>query len=122
MLIMKIDSYRFGQIIIDGKAYDYDVVLVGKEVRRWVRKESHHVLWEDVEGLLDLKPEVVIFGTGSMEVMKVPPEVVSRLQEQGIEVIVERTGRAVEVYNEISKDLPRQQAGKKVVAALHLTC
>ncbi len=112
---MKIDSYRFGQIVIDGKVYEHDVVLAGKEVRRWVRKESHHVFWEDVEGLLDLKPEVVIFGTGAMGVMNVPPEVVSRLQEQGIEVIVERTGKACEVYNEISKE-------KKVVAVLHLTC
>ncbi len=112
---MKIEKYRFGEITVDGKVYNHDVVLVGGEVRRWVRKESHNVLWEEVSPLLDFEPEVIIVGTGSGGVMGVSPEIVSKLRERGVEVIVERTGRAVEIYNKISKE-------KRVAAVLHLTC
>ncbi len=112
---MKVDSYRFGEITINGKTYDHDVVLVGEEVRRWVRQESHNVLWSEGENLLESQPEAIIFGTGSVGVMNVPSSVVSNLQDQGVEVIVERTGKAAEIFNRVSKK-------KKVVAALHLTC
>lgn len=95
---MKIEAYRFGEIEIDGKLFDYDVVSAGSEVKRWTRKESHNVLWGEVKGLLDFAPEVV-----------------DKIRDQGVKVIVERTGRAVEVYDKISKE-------KKVAAALHLTC
>jgi len=113
--LMKIEAYRFGEIKIDGKVYNHDVVLIGGEVRRWVRKESHNVLWEEVSGFLDFELDVIIIGTGSVGVMKISPAVVSKLREQGVEVIVERTEKAVEVYNKISKE-------KRVAAVLHLTC
>jgi len=112
---MKIEAYRFGEIIVDGKVYDHDVILSGSEVRRWVRRESHNASWEEVEDLLELKPEVVIFGTGAMGVMRVPSEVIDKLRSQGVEVVIEQTERAVEIYNQLSRE-------KKVVAALHLTC
>jgi len=112
---MKIDSYRFGEIKIDGKVYDHDVILSGSKVRRWVRQESHNVLWEEAGGLLGLRPKVIVIGTGAVGVMNVPPEVVDRLRHRGVEVTVERTGKACEIFNKISKE-------KKVVAVLHLTC
>jgi len=113
--LMEIEAYCFGEIKIDGKVYDHDVILAGSEVRRWVRKESHNVLWEEVENLLDFSPEVIIIGTGSVGVMKVSPKIIAKLRERGVEVVVERTGRASEIFDEFSKK-------KKVVAALHLTC
>ena len=112
---MKIEAYRFGEIEIDGKVYEHDVILTGSEVRCWIRKESHNVFWEEVAGLLDFSPEVIVIGTGAVGVMNVPPKVVDRLRHRGVGVIVERTGKACEIFNETSKE-------KKVAAALHLTC
>ena len=47
--------------------------------------------------------------------MKVSKETVSHLEAKGIMVYVERTGKAVELFNELQKN-------KTVIAALHLTC
>lgn len=38
---MRIDSYRFGGIVIGGKVYNHDVTLVDEKVKCWVRKGSH---------------------------------------------------------------------------------
>lgn len=47
--------------------------------------------------------------------LAVPPETLRFLESEGMAVKVERTGRAVELFN-------RSTGGKKVIAALHLTC
>jgi hypothetical protein len=47
--------------------------------------------------------------------MEVPTETRQRLQEAGVVVIAEPTGRACEIYNRL-----RQK--HRVAAALHLTC
>jgi hypothetical protein len=47
--------------------------------------------------------------------MEVPKETVDYLESQGITVYVEKTGRAVELFNTQPED-------KIVVGAFHLTC
>jgi hypothetical protein len=47
--------------------------------------------------------------------MKVPNELRKKLAQQHIEVIVEKTGKAVELFNTLGNS-------KKVIAAFHLTC
>ena len=112
---MKIDSYRFGQITVDGRSYGHDVVLTSAGARPWVRAQSHSLLREEAEPFLESDPEVVIIGTGAMGVMEVSSEAISCLEAAGVEVVVTRTGRACDLFNEL--------IGKKdLVAALHLTC
>jgi len=60
------------------------------------------------------KPEVLIIGTGMYGAMEVPEETREYIRSKGVEIIVEKTKKACELFNEL-KD-------KKVVAALHLTC
>jgi hypothetical protein len=50
-----------------------------------------------------------------MGVMKVPKELKKQLEEKNIELYVERTGKAVEVFNSADKS-------KNVIGAFHLTC
>ena len=113
---MNIDSYSFGRIVIDGKIYTSDVIIYpGRVDASWWRKKGHLLQLVDVEEMLKAKPEVLIIGSGYAGVMRVPREIIERIVKQGIEVIVERTSKAVKVYND-------SHHVKTVIAALHITC
>ena len=115
---MHIDSYSFGSIEIDGNVYSTDVILLGGEVKGpWWREAGGHVYAaEDFEELLAAAPEVVILGTGYFGRVKVLDETLTALAEAGSEIVVERTGGAVECFNRFAEE------GRDVAAALHLTC
>ena len=113
---MKIDSYSFGRIVIDGKSYTADVIIYPDRVDAgWWRQEGHLLQFPDVEEALRAKPEVFIIGTGYAGVMRVPKETIDRIANQGIEVKVERTEKAAAEYNAL-------QYKRTVIAALHITC
>jgi len=112
---MKIDSYFFGRIVINGKSYMKDVIIFPDRVfSPWWRKEGHLLHMEDLEEVVNEKPDILIIGRGYAGVMRVPEGLVSELEAMGMEVIVSRTPSAVDIFNNIE--------GKKAVAALHLTC
>ena len=111
-----IDSYDFGRIVVDGKAYTSDMIIFPDKVKdNWWRKEGHALHIEDIESVIKEKPEVLIVGTGNYGLLKVLQETKEYIESKGIELIVEPTEKACEMYNEVSKD-------KKAVAVLHLTC
>ena len=113
---MKIDSYSFGRIVINGKTYTSDVIIYpGRVDALWRRKEGHLLQLADLAEALQAKPDMLVIGTGYAGVMRVPQETVDRIARQGIEVKVERTSKAVEMLNDL-------QGAKTVIAALHLTC
>ena len=113
---MKIDSYSFGRIVINGKTYTSDVILYpGRVDASWWRKEGHLLQFADVEEALQAKPDVLVIGTGYAGVMRVPRETIDRIAAKGIEVKVERTSKAVALFNDL-------QDGRTVIAALHITC
>lgn len=113
---MTITHYSFGKIIINGKTYTSDVIIYPKRVDpSWWRKEGHYLQTEDLEDAINLKPDTLIIGTGQSGVMQVPQKTIKYLKSKGIEVYVERTEKAVEMFNEKTE-------GKRVIAALHLTC
>lgn len=112
-----IDSYNFGEIVIDGRRYFRDLILFPERVESgWWRREGHNLSVEDLEEVLKEKPEILIVGTGYAGLMKVSKEVRDRVKALGIELIVQRTEEACRTYNNLI------QSGRKVVAALHLTC
>jgi hypothetical protein len=113
---MKIDSYSFGRIVINGTTYTSDVIIYSNRVdAAWWRNEGHLLQLADVEDVLRAKPDVLVIGTGYAGVMRVPCETIDRIVAQGIEVKVERTSNAVRVYNDL-------QGTRTVIAALHITC
>ncbi len=114
---MKIDSYSFGRIVIEGRAYTSDVIIFRDRVdASWWRKEGHRLQPDDIAEALNEHPDVLIIGTGFAGVMAVPKEVVEHIASYGTEVKIERTAKAVELYNAL------QGKKKHVIAALHLTC
>jgi len=112
-----IESYDFGRIVIDGVAYTSDVMVMGEKVMAgWWRKEGHLLHIEDIDGCLEeFLPQVVIVGTGYNGMMRVPEETKQYFQKEGIELMVERTERACELFNRLA-------GSKRTLAALHLTC
>ncbi len=113
---MKIESYSFGKIVIDGITYKSDLkVFPDKVAPDWWRREGHLLDCEDMEDVFSYKPEIIVVGTGMLGGMKVSKMVLERAREAGIELLSERTGKAVEIFNEISHS-------KKTVGLFHLTC
>jgi hypothetical protein len=113
---MKIEHYSFGKITIDGQTYSSDLIIYPDRVdASWWRKEGHNLQPEDLKDVLNAKPDVLIIGTGSFGVMKVPKETTDYLESKGIRIQAMRTGKAVDLFNGLLKD-------EIVIAALHLTC
>jgi len=113
---MHIDDYSFGRIVIDKKTYTSDVIVYPDRVNpSWWRKEGHYLQKADLTEVVDAKPDTLIVGTGNSGVMQVPESTVQFLESKGITVFIEKTGKAVELFN-------KQTGDKKVIGAFHLTC
>jgi hypothetical protein len=113
---MKITDYSFGRITIDGQTYRSDIIIYPDHVSpSWWRKEGHLLQIEDLSDAVSANPDVLVIGTGSFGVMKVPETTLDYLRRKNIETYIEKTGRAVRLYNEISEK-------RSSVAVLHLTC
>lgn len=113
---MRIQRFRFGEIVIRGERYTEDVIVFEDGVRKsWWRKEGHLLQMEDLEEALASKPEALIVGTGTDEHMKVSPEVVAHTRQAGIELLQFDTRRACQTFNHL-------HGKRRIVAVLHLTC
>jgi hypothetical protein len=116
-LVELIESYDFGRITINGIVYTKDVIITGeKAIAGWMRKEGHLLQVVDVSlAIEESAPEVAIVGTGYDGMMGVPEETRLYFQGKGIELLVEKTGEACDLFNALSKN-------RRALAALHLTC
>ena len=111
-----VDSYRFGQIVIDGQAHDKDLIILPHGViTNWRRQQGHFLQLEDLSAVLEAAPEMLVIGQGAVGRMAVAPEVTEAMTRAGIEMIIQWSGAACKTYN-------RQRQRKQVALALHLTC
>jgi hypothetical protein len=111
----RIEGYRFGRVIVDGREETRDVVVLpDRVIRNWWRKEGHALVGEDLEDVLDDLPDRLIVGTGAWGQMRPDPGTLENLRRRGIEVQVATTDRAIRLFSEGD---PATTA-----AALHLTC
>lgn len=112
-----IDSYSFGQIVVDGKRYTNDIIIFPHRIKgNWWRKIGHRIDIEDLKEVFQERPEILVVGTGYFGFVKVPVEVKEHVNRNGIKLITQSTKEACNTFNSILK------SGKKVVAALHLAC
>jgi len=113
---VRIQSYRFGEIVIDGKRYTEDMIVFPDRVSPgWWLKEGHLLQLDDLKEALASEAEVLIVGTGTRQAMKVASEVVGHTKKVGIELLAFDTRTACQTFNHL--------VGKrKIVAAFHLTC
>lgn len=114
---MKIDEFKFGRISIDGRNFDDDIILLPPDLKcPWWRKEGHVLYAADMVEVLRYGPEILVIGTGVSGHMDVPPGTIRDLEAAGIKVQVMITDDACAQFNNLSG------SGRKVAAALHLTC
>ena len=112
-----IDSYRFGQIVVDGKRYTNDIIIFPSRIKdNWWRREGHRIDIEDLKEVVQEKPEILVLGTGYFGFVRVPAEVKEYVKAKGIELITQKTQDACNTFNSLIK------SGKKVVAGLHIAC
>ena len=111
----RIEHYDFGHLTVDGQKETRDVILLpGRVVREWWRRNGHELVLDDLEQVLDELPERLIVGTGAYGRMKPDPGALDQLEQRGIQVEVLPTGEAVKRYNALDPG--------RAAAALHLTC
>lgn len=112
-----IDSYSFGNIVIDGRRFNSDCIVSQSCVNGdWWRKRGHELSVEDIREVIEKeKPESIVVGKGKYGLMKILKETEEFLNGLGIEIHSGNTDEAVKTYNDISAD-------KKVIGFFHLTC
>lgn len=121
---MKIDSYEFGKIVIDGKEYTKDLIFCdGLIITDWRRAEGHVLTQKDMQVLWDVigdqkgACDFLIVGTGHDGLMELSDEDGDGMLDQVRCCVSQlKTSEAVEQFNKFSEN------GDKVVGAFHLTC
>jgi hypothetical protein len=113
--VATLTDYEFGRVKVDGRQETRDViVLPGRTIRNWWRKDGHELVLEDLLAVLDELPERLVVGTGAYGRMRPSPEALEALAGRGVTVEALPTAEAVRRYGELD---PRLTA-----AAPHLTC
>ncbi len=114
--MVKIDSVKWGELKIDGKTYFSDMYVYW-DGKAEMRKKSHLFDMDEFVKLLQKDPKIIVIGMGfKSSSVKVPEEVSQMAEDKKVELFLETTPKAAEVFNAFVKE------GKKVIAVLHSTC
>jgi hypothetical protein len=114
----RIEGYRFGSVVVDGKQHSRDViVLPDRVVGDWWRRDGHSLVIEDLADVLDDLPGRLVVGCGADGRLRPHPSVVEALADRGVEMEALPTADAVRRYEELRDENPAA-----IAAALHLTC
>ena len=116
---VRIDSYSFGAITIDGVTYDHDVVLDRGSISKRRKKMSKR--FRDGFGHTPLSAEEpipwdcrrLVVGTGATGALPIMDEVVAESERRGVELVRLPTEAAIE-------ELRRDQSSTNAI--LHVTC
>lgn len=113
-----IDSCAFGSMTIDGQTFSSDlkIFMDGRVEDNWWRTFGHTLNPGDISDLVELRPEVIVIGTGIYGRMVTAPVTEALLKASGITLIAEPTETAAAKFNEALN------GNIKVAAGFHLTC
>ena len=112
----KINSYKFGEIVVDNITYRKDLFITEYGVQsNWCREKGHHISLNDLDVVINRHPEILVIGTGSFGRVVIDESVKSFLDTAGIKLLEFKTDTACKTYNELSNE-------HDIIAALHLTC
>ena len=118
---MQIDDTKFGNITIDGKTYEHDVVirLAGDIVKRKKKLSkklygtSHLVSKDEAKFVFEKGAEVLVVGSGQEGNVRLSPEAEAYLAKKGCEIVIQPTPEALHVFNETHR---------KKIGLFHVTC
>ena len=70
---MHIDSYRFGEMLVNGRSYTSDLIIFNDRIEdQWWRENGHMVMLQDLNDVLSADPDVLVVGRGKLGAMKIP--------------------------------------------------
>src|SRR5919108_1382782 len=100
----RLEDYSFGRIVVDGEEQTRDlIVLPGRVVTNWWRREGHSLAIEDFGEVEEELPEKLVLGTGAHGQLRPPSAVIEELERRGIDVEVLQTADAVRRYGELDE-------------------
>jgi hypothetical protein len=117
----KINSFSFGFIVVDGKQYVNDVVIlpdgtVKEREGSKARLGSHTITWSDVVRIANEQPEFIVIGTGTSALAKLSEDAGINLRQANLNLVVLPSPQAVEKFSQLTDE------GKRVAAFIHITC
>ena len=118
---MAIEDTKFGSITIDGKTYEYDVIvrLSGKVEKRKKKlsKEkygtSHIISKDEAKFIFEDGCDMLIVGAGQEGNVRLSPEASDYFNNKGCKVLVQPTPEAIRSFN---------QSHEKKIGLMHVTC
>ena len=124
MIDTQITDLAWGQmeVTIDGEKQRFKDCKVwpgGAREWRWEDTGTHHnpgIQPADIEEVLEQDIEVIVFGRGQLGRLNVSPETEALMRERRIPYHVEKTKRAVQLFNELARQ------GKRAGGLFHSTC
>lgn len=116
----RISKFSWGVVEVEGHGSFKDVKLWpgGARIWDWNETGTRHrpgIQLADVRELLEHGAEIVVLSRGADEVLQVPSQLVTDLEERGIEVVVAPSRAAVDRYNDLVES-------RAVGCLLHSTC
>ncbi len=117
----KIDDTWFGSITVEGKRYEYDIVIRlsgkvrkrNKALSKAVYGTSHTISLAEIEELYRNKAERLIIGTGQEDQVRLSDEAAEFLSGHDCKADLSPTPKAVKRWNE---------AQGRVLGLFHVTC
>jgi hypothetical protein len=117
---MKVQLVSFGQIEVEGKRYDHDVVIEQGRVRKRDKKASKAHRKDNGHTPLSAEEHIpwhgkqLFIGTGAYGSLPVMASIYSEAATKGVDVVTLPTEKVCELVKELRK--------KDVNAILHVTC
>ncbi len=114
----RIQDYSFGKMVIAGKNYSSDLVILpsGSILSPWIRQSGHLLVLDDMPELLETDVTHIIIGTGASGRMQMDPTLLSHFKDTNIIVDCHPSPQAPDIYNKTV------DAGIRLGACFHLTC
>lgn len=116
-----IDYTEFGQINIDGKVYDHDVLIRldgtivkrKKKLSKKVYGTSHTISLEEAKFIHEEGARQLIIGCGQYGVLELSPEALEYFRSKDVNVIMEKTPASSGIWNSAELDS---------IGLFHVTC
>jgi hypothetical protein len=111
-----IEYYTFGRMDVAGRSYTADLIVFPQRIDpSWWRREGQRLSLIDLKDVFREDLQALVVGTGFFGLMKVENDVLQAAAEKGIHLHIDKTAKAVELFNNLS-------AQKRTAGAFHLTC
>jgi len=121
IIMARFDSIEWGTVKVDGKEYDYDLVVTPKGELKPRTSErdkfgSHSFSKGELERLFKDGAKTVVIGTGTSDLASLSPDAENFAKQKEIELIKLSSYEAIRRYNKLADE------GKNVGAIIHITC